>query len=183
MAKQVLFIHSAGNKRNPDGSGNLIAYLQDKLGSDYEVLSPDMPDPDHPRYEAWRTQVEQELAALDNDAILIGHSVGGSVLLKCLSEGAFQKHIAGLFLVAAPYWGKDEDWQYDEYALPEEFASKLPQISQMFLYHSRNDEEVPFAHLRHYEEKLPQATARALDGHEHSFNDGLPELVDDIKSL
>ncbi len=180
MAKQVLFIQGAGNKWNPDGSGNLIAYLQEQLGSDYEVLSPDMPDPDHPQYEAWRTQIEKELAALTDDAILIGHSVGGSVLLKCLAFGAYQKHIAGLFLVAAPYWGKDADWQIDEFMLPEDFAAKLPQIAQIFLYHSRNDEEVPFAHLGHYQEKLPQANARALDGHEHSFKHGLPELVDDI---
>src|SRR6266545_2586944 len=112
MGKQrILFIHGAGNKRNDEGSGQLIAHLQEALGAGYEVLSPDMPDPDHPQYEAWATQVRKELAALDNHAILIGHSVGGSVLLKCLSEGAYPKHVAGLFLVAAPYWGKDQDWQ------------------------------------------------------------------------
>ena len=183
MPKQVLFIHGAGNKRHPDCSGNLIAYLQEKLGNDYDVLSPDMPAPDHPQYEAWRTQIDKELAALSDDAMLVGHSVGGSVLLKCLAAGAYHKHIAGLFLVAAPYWGKDEDWQIDEFMLPEDFASTLPQIAQIFLYHSRNDEEVPFAHLGHYQEKLPQATARALDGNEHSFKHGLPELVDDMKRL
>ncbi len=75
MAKdQVLFLHGAGDKRNPDGSGALIAYVQDRLGSDYDVLSPDMPDTDHPKYEAWKARVETELAALDDDAILIGHS-------------------------------------------------------------------------------------------------------------
>jgi predicted alpha/beta hydrolase family esterase len=183
MAKQVLFIHGAGNKRNPDGSGNLIAYLQDQLGSDYEVLAPDMPDPDHPQYAAWRTQIEKALAALSDGAMLIGHSVGGSVLLKCLACGAYHKHVAGLFLVAAPYWGKDADWQIDEFMLPEKFAANLPEIAQIFLYHSRHDEEVPFAHLGYYQEQLPQATARALDGHEHAFTDGLPALVDDIKHL
>jgi hypothetical protein len=57
MAKRVLFIHVAGNKRHPLGSGKLIAYLQEQLGSDYDVSAPDMPDPDHPHhphYEAWR---------------------------------------------------------------------------------------------------------------------------------
>jgi uncharacterized protein len=178
--QQVLFIHGAGDKRHPEGSGALIAYLQDKLGTEYEVLSPDMPDPDHPRYEAWKPRVEKELARLDDNAILIGHSLGGSVLLKCLSQGAHHKRVAGLFLIATPYWGKDEDWQI-EWALPEDFASRLPRLSQIFLYHSRNDEHVPFAHLGHYQEKLPRATARALAGHEHSFTGGLPELVEDIR--
>lgn len=46
-----------------------------------------------------------------------------------------------------------------------------------------DDDIVPFEHLSHYAEKLPQATVRALDGRGHFFKDGLPELVDDIKAL
>ena len=65
MGKQILFIHAAGNKRHPLGSGKLIASLQDQLGSDYHILAPDMPDPDHPRYLAWRDHIEQELGKLD----------------------------------------------------------------------------------------------------------------------
>jgi predicted alpha/beta hydrolase family esterase len=181
MTKTILFIHGAGNKRHPSGSGKLIAYLQEQLGSDYEVLAPDMPDPDHPDYKAWRDQIEQELGKLNADALLIGHSLGGSVLMKYLAEGTYQRPIAGLFLVAMPYWGK-RDWEI-EYTLPEDFASQLPPISQLFLYHSRHDEEVPFSHIRRYQEKLPQATVRVLDGKEHSFTQGLPLLVQDIKQL
>jgi hypothetical protein len=42
---------------------------------------------------------------------------------------------------------------------------------------------VPFAHLAHYQEHLPTVTARPIDGTEHSFVEGLPTLVEDIKSL
>jgi hypothetical protein len=42
---------------------------------------------------------------------------------------------------------------------------------------------VPFAHLGYYQENLPMATVRPIDGSEHSFVDGFPTLVDDIKSL
>jgi uncharacterized protein len=182
MTKHILFIHAAGDKRHPLGSGKLIAYLQDQLGSDYQVLAPDMPNPDHPRYLAWRNQIEQELAALDDDLLLIGHSLGGSILLKYLAEGTYRKHIAALFLVAVPFWGK-EDWEVDEFILPEDFATQLPRIGHIFLYHSRHDEEVPFSHLEHYQEKLPQANVRVVEGNEHSFLTGLPELVRDLKNL
>ena len=64
MSRQILFIQGAGNKYKPLGSGKLIAYLQKQLGSDYEVLAPDMPDPDHPAYQAWRDRIEQELEAV-----------------------------------------------------------------------------------------------------------------------
>jgi len=181
MRKPILFIQGAGNMHKPLGSGKLIASLQEQLGSDYHVLAPDMPDPDHPRYLAWRDQIEQELGKLDADVLLIGHSLGGSMLLKYLAEGTYQKPIAGMFLVAVPYWGK-QDWEL-EYAVPDDFASHLPPIRHLFLYHSRSDEEVPFASLLRYQEHLPQATVRVLDGKHHSFTEGLPLLAQDIKQL
>lgn len=183
MAKQILFIHGAGNKRRSYGSGKLIAELQEKLGSDYEVVSPDMPDPDSPHYLAWRDQIKQELTILNEDIILIGHSVGGSVLMKLLAEEEPLRRIRALFLVASPYWGKDEQWQAAEYFLPEDFAEELPPISQITLYHSREDGVVPFEHLGFYKEKIPHATIRILDGDDHYFTSGLPELVHDVKNL
>ena len=86
MRKPILFIQGAGNKHKPLGSGKLIACLQEHLGSDYHVLAPDMPDPDQPRYLAWRDQIEQELGQLDADVLLIGHSLGGSMVLKYLAD-------------------------------------------------------------------------------------------------
>jgi hypothetical protein len=73
------------------------------------------------------------------------------MLLKYLAEGTYQRPIAGMFLVAVPYWGK-QDWEL-EYAVPDDFASHLPPIRQLFLYHSRSDEEVPFSSLRRYQEQ------------------------------
>jgi serine hydrolase len=181
VRKHILLIQGAGNQHKPLGSGKLVASLRQQLGSDYHVLAPDMPDPDHPRYLAWRDQIEQELGKLDADALLIGHSLGGSMLLKYLAEGTYQKPIAGLFLVAVPDFGK-QDWEL-EYAVPDDFASRLPPIQQLFLYHSRSDEEVPFSSLRRYQEQLPQATVRVLEGKEHSFTEGLPLLAQDIKRL
>ncbi len=181
MRKQLFFIQGGGNKHAPLGSGKLIAYLQEQLGSNYKVLAPDMPDPEHPTYQAWRDQIEQEPGKLDADVLLIGHSSGGSMLLKYLAEGTYQRPIAGMFLAAVPYWGK-RDWEL-EYAVPDDFASHLPPIRQLFLYHSRADEAVPLASLLRYQEQLPQATVRVLDGKEHSFTEGLPLLAQDIKQL
>jgi uncharacterized protein len=78
-----------------------------------------------------------------------------------------------------PFWGPS-GWEYEEYDLPDDFPAGLP-ATPTFLYHSRDDPEVPFAHLRLYEERLPSAIARPVAGAEHSFVDGLPVLVDDIR--
>ncbi len=183
MRKHVLFIHSAGTQGLHHGSSDLAAYLQDALGDEYNVLYPEMPNPENPEYMLWKGQIKKELSTLDGEVILIGHSLGGSVLLKYLSEESCKLPILGLFLIAAPFWGKDGDWQVKEYTLQEDFVSKLPQISHIFLYQSRDDEIVPFSHLGHYGENLPQAIARELDGHGHYFNYGVPEVIGDIKGI
>jgi predicted alpha/beta hydrolase family esterase len=180
-SQPVLFIQGAGSTHEPEGSGRLAAYLVRTLGTDYRVIAPEMPDADDPHYEPWRDRIEQELEAIDGNVILVGHSFGGSVLLKYLAEGSYQQPIRGLFLVSVPNWGPD-GWAYDEYAVPNDVGSRIP-LSKIFLYHSRDDPEVPFAHLAYYQDHLSTATARPIEGSEHSFVDGLPILVDDIKSL
>ncbi|MCM3260473.1 alpha/beta fold hydrolase [Paenibacillus lautus] len=180
MKKQVLFIHSAGPQGIRQGSSGLIAHLQEQLGEAYHVLSPGMPDPD---YALWKAQIASEIEGLDEEVILVGHSLGGSLLLKYLSEEGCKRTISGLFLIAAPYWGKEDDWQNEEFALTKSFASKLPQLPNLFLYHSRHDPVVPFAHAQHYAKQLPEAVTRVYEGDDHYFREGLPELVDDIKRI
>ncbi len=119
---------------------------------------------------------------MDGEVILVGHCLGASVLLKYLSDGKVEKLVAGVFLVAPPYWGV-EDWEVDEYALQRDFASKLPEGLPIFFYHSRDDEWVPFAHLALYAEKLPRATIREFDGRGHQFGDDLSEVARDIEGL
>ena len=83
----------------------LAANLRDVLGAAYDVRCPKMPDEDRPEYGAWRDRIARELAAPDGEVILVGHSLGASFLLKYLSEEKVEKPVAGMFLIAAPYWG------------------------------------------------------------------------------
>ena len=180
-ARTILFVQGAGHMREPDGSGHLADYLERELGTAYRVVAPEMPDADNPRYRPWRDAIERELRGIDGWLALIGHSFGGSVLLKYLAEPSVQRRIEGLFLVSVPWWGP-EGWTYEEFAVPEDLAASLPR-TRIFLSPSREDLEVPFAHFRVYEQQLPASVSRPLPGSDHSFVDGLPQLVDDVKSL
>lgn len=182
MKKEVLFIHSAGPQGPDEGSSKLVAYLHTALGAGYLLRCPALPEPENPRYEAWKGTIYRELGVPGSEVILIGHSLGASIVLKYLSEEPCKRSIAGLFLIATPYWGT-RGWEMDEFLLREDFVSRLPFIPKVFLYHSRNDEWVPFGHLAHYVKKFPQATVRKIDGGEHEFANGLPEVANDIKSL
>jgi predicted alpha/beta hydrolase family esterase len=181
MNKQVLFVHGGGEGAYEEDK-KLAENLQNALRAAFDVRCPRMPDEASPDSEAWKDTIARELAALDGEVVLVGHSVGAFVLLRYLTEEGVEKPVAGLFLVAAPYVGT-EGWQVEEDALPEDFASKLPEGLPVFLYHSRNDEVVPFAHLALYAEKLPQATIHEFDGRGHQFDDDLSEVARDIKEL
>jgi predicted alpha/beta hydrolase family esterase len=185
MKKQVLFIQGAGEGSYKEDE-KLVESLRLLLGSSYEIRYPAMKNEDDAPYEVWVGQVQEELAALTDGVILIGHSVGGSVLIKFLAEIKIKKAIAGIFIIAAPFWGGDGGWTYEGYeelVLPNQADTNLPKGVPIFLYHSNDDEVVPFAHLALYAKNLPGAINRELDGRGHQLNHDLSEVANDIKKL
>lgn len=181
--KNVLFLHSAGAQGFHQGSSDLVANLQIALGDECNLVCPNMPNPESPAYQSWKDKLQEQLEVLKGELLMIGHSLGGSVLLKYLSEHQSQNNISGLFLIAAPFWGIDEHWQADEFVLREDFASRLTHIPNIFFYHSQDDEVVPVQHLRLYATCVPHATVRALDRFGHAFKDHCHQLIDDINPL
>ncbi len=126
MTKQILFIHGSGGEGAYEVDGILVASLQNNLGADYDVSYPKMPLQESAGYVDWKAQIATALSAFVGEVILVAHSVGGSILLKYLTEEQVGNPIAGLFLLAAPYFGGDADWNYPEMNLPQDFAMKLP---------------------------------------------------------
>lgn len=184
MSKQGLFIQGAGQGAYA-ADEKLVASLRHLLGPEYEVHYPAMLHENDADYESWKRQIAKELTTLDDPVLLLGHSVGASILLKCITESEVENTIVGIFLIATPFWGGD-GWRYEGFtrlALQEGIAAKLPKSARLFLYHSRDDEIVPFTHLALYAQTLPQATIRELDGCGHQLNDDLFEVAEDIKSL
>ncbi|WP_238189358.1 alpha/beta fold hydrolase [Paenibacillus sp. L3-i20] len=181
MSKSLLFIHGGGDGAYEEDK-KMALHLQETLGAEYNVIFPKMPDEGNPKYEAWREQISKELISIDGDVTIVGHSLGASLLIKYLSEEQLTTYIAGLFLIAPPYWGA-EDWEVEEYALSEEFPTKLSNTRPMYFYHSSEDEWVPFAHLSIYAGKLPHAVIYKLDGRNHQLNNDMTEVARDIKNL
>lgn len=181
LAQQVLFIHSAGPQGKHQGSSGLLEYLENELGSAFQVIAPQMPAPEDPKYTQWKKLLNEEIAGLDDGTILVGHSLGGSVLLKFLSEVELENTFAKVITIAAPFWGINDEWQLEDFALAENFVSRSSVLPQVVLLHSIGDEIVPFEHLEKYMDNLPGATVRQLAGSDHIFQDGLPELAEEIR--
>jgi len=181
MQKHLLFIHGGGADAY-EADQPLAASLQAALGSDYDVSYPRMPHPDQPSYAAWKDTIIQHIGATEGEICLVGHSFGASILLKILTEVTVPRLPSGVFLVATPFWGA-ADWEVDEYALRDDFAASLLEGLPIFLYHSRDDDVVPFDHLSLYANQFPQATLREFDGRGHQFNDDLADVAADIRDL
>jgi predicted alpha/beta hydrolase family esterase len=183
MKTQILFIQGAGKGAYKEDE-KLVVNLRQALGKEYEVRYPAMPNEENAPYEQWKQQIEKELDAMAEPMILVGHSVGGSALAKVLTEIDAKKSIIGIFLIAAPFWGSD-GWTYEGYEkleLPKTVHTKFPRGTHVFLYHSRDDETVPFAHLALYAKRIPQATTRVTRGG-HQLKKDLSLVAKDIKNI
>ena len=182
MKRQVLFVQGGGEGAHA-ADEKLVASLRRALGASYEVVYPRMPNEAAPDYVAWKRCLSHELEALDGEIVLVGHSLGAYVLVRYLGEEVTPaRSIIGVFLIAAPYPAGDADWVYEGFALPEDLAAKFPKGAPVFLYHSRDDRTVPFAHVALYGTALPGATIRETTGG-HQLGDDLTRLARDIASL
>jgi uncharacterized protein len=179
--KQVLFIQGGG-EGGYEADAKLAVSLRETLGEAYVVQYPRMPD--EPASDlAWTQQIGKEISAIGSEVILVAHSFGGSALLKYFAENKVNHQLAGIFLIAAPFWGGDDGWQYEGFTIPEDFPDKLPKDVPIFLYHNRDDPEVPFAHLALYAAKLTQAVVREGTRGGHQFGNNLTQVALDIKKL
>ncbi|MEN0052855.1 MAG: alpha/beta fold hydrolase [Mucilaginibacter sp.] len=183
MKTTIFFAHSAGAQHAKGmGSFDLVEHLRNTLGTNYEITFPIVSEPERPAYRHWRDMLDRELSNLPDPVILVGHSLGASVLLKYLSETQTNLQIRGMFLVAAPQWNKD-GWNSSEWAVQKDFDTHLPPIPACYFYHCLNDPIVPFNHLAFYRRLFKTAIFRELSCQDHAFSNGLKELITDIRNI
>lgn len=182
MTTKVLFVQGGGEGAHAYDAA-LAKNLGEELGSGYEVIYPKMPNEPDPNYLAWSQCIAASLKTLGNDVVVVGHSIGASVLIKYLVEGAVEHSIAGIHLIAAPFLHEKDGWPWKEAELSPDPAERLPKRVPVFLYHGRDDQDVPFSHLAQYAKTFPKAVVRELNGRNHQLNDDLTEVANDIRSV
>ncbi|CAN5749600.1 hypothetical protein BH11PAT2_BH11PAT2_01520 [soil metagenome] len=164
--------------RSTDWKGN----LQKTLGDSYEVILPRMPNSNNARYAEWKIWFEKFLPQFEENIIFIGHSLGGIFLTKYLSEEKYPKKIKATLLVAAPYNAPD-DHPYVDFNILTDLSGLERQGGEIILYHSKDDDGVPFTNFERYQRELPSAQTRIFEDRKH-FNDAtFPEIIEDIIAL
>jgi len=175
--KEVLFIHGGGETGH-EVDAALAASLRAALGAGYTVRYPRLSVEDKPDF-GWGAQIGKEIAASKSGAILIGHSLGASMLMKRITEHVLENRIAGIFLVSAPFWAP----AHEALALHEGFADRLPNDVPIFLYHAMDDDEVAVAHVDKYARRLPRATVRKIAKGGHQLGNDMTPVAEDMVRL
>lgn len=155
--------------------------LQADLGSDYQVISPTMPNSTNAQYKEWAIWFRRISESIDDNCILIGHSLGGVFLPKYLSENTFPKKIKAVILIAAPYHDEsDED--LTDFKITGSLESFVKQAGQIIFYHG-TDDIVPLSELELYTQAIPNAETHVSSAPDHFMRESFPELIERIKQL
>ena len=180
--RQVLFVQGGGEGVHDQWDNQLVDSLRGELGPGYEIRYPVMPDEADPKYAVWKVALDRELAALTSGAIVIGHSVGGTMLIHAIAERNPRADLGAICLIAAPFIGQG-GWNSDEIEPRADLADRLPRGVPIYLYHGRDDDTVPVAHVELYARAIPRAEVRRLAGRDHQLDNRLTEIATDIRRL
>ena len=174
--RQVLFIQGGGTGTHDEWDDKLVDSLRRELGDAYEVRYPRMPSEDDPNDKTWAPEIAEATALLEDGAIVVGHSVGGTLLIYTLSERRPDVSLAAIVLIAAPFVG-DGGWPGEEFELPDNLGGLLPANVPIHVFHGLADDEVPPAHADLYARAIPQATLHRLPGRDHQLGNDLVDVA------
>ncbi|MCK5040188.1 MAG: leucine--tRNA ligase [Candidatus Aenigmarchaeota archaeon] len=154
----------------------------------YDVVLEDMPDSYHPEMEKWTGVLNKYKNRIDEDTIIIGHSLGGSVAPYFVSK--LDKKIKALYLVAPTSElmnfnklrkeGEESDIDSLEKVAKHNISwGKVKKNSdKIFVFLSDNDDCIPIKSKGYFENK--GAVCEVLHNKGHFNNLELPELIEEI---
>jgi len=197
MKKQILFIHGGSTF---DSYREYLSHLKNlkidlnryrktkwsdslrqELGGRFDVLLLKMPNPSNAKYEEWKIIFNKISKLLDNNVILIGHSLGAIFLVKYLSENKFPKKILATMLISPPYDDEGMEESLGDFILNKSLNGLIKQSGKIFIYQSKDDPVVPYTHLKNYKKALPNAIIREFKKRGHFDQPNFPELIKDIR--
>jgi predicted alpha/beta hydrolase family esterase len=174
--RQVLFIQGGGEGTHDDWDDKLVDSLQRELGDGFEVRYPRMPDEDDPSVAIWGPAIRAQLDTLEDGAVVIGHSIGGTILVHVLASERPPVRLSAIVLLATPFVGEG-GWQGDEFTFDVRLGARLPTGVAVHVFHGLDDDTAPPAHAGLFAHAIPQAQVHSLPGRDHQLNDDLREVA------
>ncbi len=157
--------------------------LQEGLGNDFDVILAKMPNKNNAKYIEWAIYFNNLVPLLDDDLILVGHSLGGIFLAKYLSENLLSKKIKALILIAAPFNNVNQEESLGDFNLSTGLEKINDQCENIFLIHSKDDNIVGYEQSIKYEKALINSTLITFENKGHFGQETFPEIKELIIEL
>ena len=168
---------------NATPESNFIPWLRKELvDRGYEVSVPHLPlkTGEPIEMQPLLETMFQEIGVLDQNDIVLGHSLGGALALRYLEYVELKSTPRAFVLVAAPWKVNHPDMQ--ALFMTDLDYDVLPwKASEFVVVHGSDDDVVPFDHAKKWAEVL-KARLIDADGNGHYTGEEYPILLETIES-
>lgn len=201
MKQQVVFITGATPKENYESYYKYLEQRVDynpyeeeflnwnktlgkKIWDDFEYLKAPIREFKFADYEAWKIMFEKMFPYLRENVVLVTTSLGSTFILKYLGENDFPVRIKKLFFIAPAIADTpDEKLGTFEFNIDLVYSRVQRFTDNIYIYHSRDDDCVPFEQGLELHSYFPDSIFREFNNRGHFYKEAeLPEIIEDIKN-
>lgn len=175
---RIVLIH--GYKAS--SKSNFFPWLRDELlKRGHEVVAPDLPNSEEPDPDEWTKTLLDEVGVVDDETIVIGHSLGAATALRFLEAVEARSTVKGCILISPPWMIRHETFR--GFFMSElDFDVLMWKASMFTIIHSKDDDVIPFDHAEKYAKVLharlvPQEGAGHFDGEQY------PVILDEVQKI
>jgi len=184
--KRVFIIHGWGGSADEP----LHRWLKSELEKNgFEVVVPEMPNPEEPDIDAWVSKLEEIVVAPDKDTILVGHSIGCQTILRYLEKLHSASKIGGVVFIAP--WltlsnlESEEEWRVAGPWLntpikETDIIKHSPKITAIF---SDNDPYVPGENIEMFKKRFNAEIVVEREKGHFTADDGVEKLESALNAI
>ena len=132
------------------------------------LYSPEFPCKQNAKYHEWKLVFELLMSKIDENALYIGHSLGGNFLAKYFLESGKKARILHL---VAPCYGLGGGFD-----LPDSLESLGGHIEEIHLWGSKDDPYELLEDFEQYREAIPGLIYHEFEDRGHFNQEGFPEI-------
>jgi len=152
------------------------------LWENYSIINPSMPNKNFASYFEWKIMFEKTFQYLEDEIILLWHSMWATFLSKYIDENDFPVKIKKIILIAWAFkdipWDVIWDFNFNKKLLNfKEYEHKI------IFYHSLDDNIVPYSHIEDFRKVFPNSEYNIFEDRWHFIDETFPELIERIKLI
>lgn len=169
-----------GYKATP--ASGFFPWLKDELRRrGHDVLIADLPNPEAPDRDEWNKALLEQVGAVDDETVIVGHSLGGAAALRFLEAAEAFSTPHALVLISTP-WMIESDRFRGFFMTELDYEVLMWKASKIAVIHAKDDPVIPFDHAEKYA-KVLHGRLVAADTGGHFDDPSYPIILDTVLAL